>query len=263
MLAAAGLALSSTARTFIEFTLYFSLLMGTAVAASANAPPLCTPPASGLSLSYPAYIVALNTYFRSRRTLATAVAMALTGAAAILTPQVISAASGHFGPSGAMLALGGVLLQSLVGAVLLRPLPAARPPPPTTATPAAEAETPMLKTDLTQGEKAESSPPVRVYGALRSVVAFFDLELLRSPSFACLLVGTSLGLFADINFVQFLPFVLGRRGFSTREAADIMSVFGVTDTLCRLSAPLLHRACGRSSRFMYAATLGVFAATRT
>lgn len=80
--------------------------------------------ALGLSLSYPSYIVALNVYFKARRTLATAVALSLTGALAILTPQLIRVASWQFGPRAAILVLAGVSLQSLVGAVLLRPLPA-------------------------------------------------------------------------------------------------------------------------------------------
>ncbi|KAK3933358.1 Monocarboxylate transporter 1 [Frankliniella fusca] len=265
LLGAAGLALCSTARTFAEFILYFSLLMGIKGSRSKIKKGFVLKMSSGLSMSYPAYIVALNSYFRVRRTLATAVAMAATGSAAILTPQLISAAASQFGPSGAMLALAGVLLQTMIGAALLRPLPSAAPPPPRALQ---EAETPMLQTVGDHGDEkpqklAENPQPTQPAGALRTVATFFDLELLRTPSFACLLVGTSLGLFADVNFVQFLPFVLSRRGFSTRDAADLMSVFGVTDTACRLSAPLLHRTCARSSRFMYAASLGVFVVART
>lgn len=92
-------------------------------------------------------------------------------------------------------------------------------------------------------------------------VTHFDLGLMRDPSVVLLLLGTSLGLFADINLVQFLPFIL--RDFTTAEASVFMSVFSLTDTACRLVAPALHRLVGRPSRIMYMATLLALMATRT
>ena len=48
------------------------------------------------------------------------------------------------------------------------------------------------------------------------VVQLLDLQLLRTPAFVNLVMGASLGLFADVTFLQFLPFILGDRGFSTQ-----------------------------------------------
>lgn len=236
LLTVSGLVLTSTARTFTQFIVCFSIIM-----------------AFGLSLSYPSYIVALNTYFKARRTLATAVALSAIGALAILTPQLISAASWHFGPRPAILVLAGVALQSLVGAVLLRPLPAPAPAP---------AATPMLqgteKSALETAEETKHSVAAAVSGFF---VTLFDLRLVRDPGLVLLLVGTSLGLFADINLLQFLPFML--KDFTTAEASVFMSVFSLTDTACRLVAPALHRLVGQPSRVMYMATLVVFMVTRT
>ncbi|XP_034236220.1 monocarboxylate transporter 3-like [Thrips palmi] len=252
LLAVSGLALTSTARTFAEFIVYFSFIMG-----------------FGLSLSYPSYIVALNVYFKARRTLATAVALSLTGALAILTPQLIRAASWQFGPRAAILVLAGVSLHSLVGAVLLRPLAPAQAQ--IKSAPAqemaikerkddAEAAAPMLQ-DTEKSQPGEAKKSTFLDTVSGFFVTLFDLGLVRDPALVLLLLGTSLGLFTDINLVQFLPFML--RDFTTAEASVFMSVFCVTDTACRLVAPALHRLVGRPSRVMYMATLVVFMATRT
>lgn len=265
VMSASGMALTSRATNFYEFILFYSIIM-----------------AIGMSLSYPSYIVALNTYFTARRTLATAVALFFTGITSIILPQLIRAVSAHYGPRPAMLVLSGIALQSLVAAALLRPLPsptarhgvASKDEEAVIEQSAAQeggAATPMLApTEDSDGLKAsgvgkveEKTQKSTNKGIVSVLVALFDLELLRDPVFLNLVLGTSLGIFADINLLQFLPFILDGRGFGTGQIAVFMSVLSCADTASRLAAPLLHRKCRLSSRVMFLATMVVLMATRT
>lgn len=107
-------------------------------------------------MAYPCYIVAFSSYFRARRTLGMAVTMSLTGAVGTLVPLAVGAASAHYGPQSALLLLAGLALQSLVGAALLRPLPARHHPHPNKAV---VEQTPMLPPE---SGKHDQPPPPRV-----------------------------------------------------------------------------------------------------
>ncbi len=69
-----------------------------------------------------AFHLALNTYFKLKRGVATGVAMSITGLGPIFMPIFVSFLMSEYGVRGSGLVLSGVVLHSFAGALLLRPL---------------------------------------------------------------------------------------------------------------------------------------------
>lgn len=73
----------------------------------------------------------------------------------------------------------------------------------------------------------------------QKVVIFFDLDLLRDFTYVNLLVGITLGNFADINFAMLTPFVLADWNFTKPQIAMFMSILGGVDIGVRLCIPFV------------------------
>lgn len=78
--------------------------------------------ALGFSLIMAAFSLALNSYFRNKRGIATGFAITATGLGPIAMPLFINVLLDYYGTTGCMLILGGLSLNSLVAAALLQPL---------------------------------------------------------------------------------------------------------------------------------------------
>lgn len=100
-----GNVLTSQSTTFIQFFVYFSILVSI-----------------GTDLVMAAFHLALNTYFVSKRGMATGIAMSFTGIGPIFMPLLVSALLWEFGVSGSGLILSAVSLHSLAAALLLQPV---------------------------------------------------------------------------------------------------------------------------------------------
>lgn len=69
-----------------------------------------------------AYSLALNSYFKKRRGIATGFAMTGTGLGPIIMPLWISFLLQEFGTTGCVLIIGGTALNTVVSGLLLQPL---------------------------------------------------------------------------------------------------------------------------------------------
>lgn len=69
-----------------------------------------------------AFSYALNSYFTTKRSRATGLALTITGLGPILMPQVTSIFIAYYGFQGTMLLYGAFSLHSLIGSVLLQPI---------------------------------------------------------------------------------------------------------------------------------------------
>ncbi|KAJ1530510.1 hypothetical protein ONE63_005404 [Megalurothrips usitatus] len=105
VLVSLGTFLTAFSTNLVEFLLSYGITM-----------------ASGLGLTSPSFNVALNTYFRERRSLAMGLAMASTGVSGILLPQLVSLLVAEYGARGTYVLLSGLALHALVAAALLQPV---------------------------------------------------------------------------------------------------------------------------------------------
>lgn len=75
----------------------------------------------GVASVMSAFTLAINSFFKEKRSRAIGVGMSITGLGAILMPLLMSLLMSSFGWRYAVLILGAICLHSLVGALLLRP----------------------------------------------------------------------------------------------------------------------------------------------
>lgn len=78
--------------------------------------------AVGYGLSNSSFALALNSYFRARRTKAAGIAMTLTGIGPIVYPPMIHYLLSIYGVTGCMLVVAALALNMLVAAVMLQPI---------------------------------------------------------------------------------------------------------------------------------------------
>ncbi len=79
------------------------------------------PAAVGMGLTTPSFTVAFHSYFRRRRSLATAVSATTIGLVGIASPQVLELLLREYGARGTCVLLAGHALHVLVAATLLQP----------------------------------------------------------------------------------------------------------------------------------------------
>lgn len=79
-------------------------------------------PGIGMGLVAPSSYLAINSYFVSRRGLAMGICQAGIGLGFIAAPYLVEAMLRSYGFRGTMLLLGGISLNSIVGAVLYQPV---------------------------------------------------------------------------------------------------------------------------------------------
>jgi len=75
-----------------------------------------------MGLVAPSSYLAINSYFVSRRGLAMGICQAGIGLGFIVVPYVVEAMLRNYGFRGTMLLLGGISLNSIVGALLYQPV---------------------------------------------------------------------------------------------------------------------------------------------
>ncbi|CAB3235956.1 unnamed protein product [Arctia plantaginis] len=100
-----GVMLATFSYNFATYLVSFSILYG-----------------AGLGISSSANALALNTYWKNRRRLATGLSWTATGLGPVIWPHVITALFSLYGETGAILIISGVSLHALVCGLLLQPV---------------------------------------------------------------------------------------------------------------------------------------------
>lgn len=78
--------------------------------------------AIGLGLCSSSFPLAVNTYFKERRTKAFGIAVTIAGLGPIIFPQLISFLLRLYGETGCCLILGGICLHVIAAGLLLQPI---------------------------------------------------------------------------------------------------------------------------------------------
>lgn len=68
-------------------------------------------------------------------------------------------------------------------------------------------------------------------------------------------IGLSFSIFAEINFLYLLPFILNELNYAAMEIAIVISVITATDTIFRLVGSVLENRFHMPARAVYIATL--------
>ncbi|XP_041973361.1 uncharacterized protein LOC121729039 [Aricia agestis] len=100
-----SLMLTTFSYNFMTYLISFSILYG-----------------AGYGISSSANALALNTYWKNRRRLATSLSWTTTGLGPILWPHIITALFEYFGETGAILVISGISLHAIACALLLQPV---------------------------------------------------------------------------------------------------------------------------------------------
>lgn len=85
----------------------------------------------------------------------------------------------------------------------------------------------------------------------QKVVVFFDLNLLRDITYVNLMMGVTLGNFAELNFSILTPFVLADWGFDKRQIATAMSLLGGVDISIRFFIPFIAGKIGWENKTFF------------
>lgn len=127
-----SLLLTTFSYNFITYLVSFSILYGKILNKFwfqfnvenklKNSIVICIFPGASYGISSSANALALNTYWKNRRRLATGLSWTTTGLGPILWPHIITALFAAFGETGAILIISGISLHALACALLLQPV---------------------------------------------------------------------------------------------------------------------------------------------
>ncbi|XP_043267637.1 uncharacterized protein [Venturia canescens] len=98
---------------------------------------------------------------------------------------------------------------------------------------------------------------------LRSIVNFFDLNLLRDPVYVNMMLGMSIAMFAEINFAILTPFILADMEFGTDKIAAVMSTLAGVDLVSRGLVPFIGEWLRLPARHMALLSLFLLICCRT
>lgn len=94
------------------------------------------------------------------------------------------------------------------------------------------------------------------YTFWEKIVVFFDLDLLRDFTYVNLMLGVTLGNFAELNFSLLTPFVLAEWGFAKPQIAMAMSLLGGIDIAVRFFVPFIAGKIGWENKTFF--LVGIF-----
>uniref|UniRef100_A0A182M4Y4 Major facilitator superfamily (MFS) profile domain-containing protein n=1 Tax=Anopheles culicifacies TaxID=139723 RepID=A0A182M4Y4_9DIPT len=105
LLVGVAVSLTSLADSFLEYMVTFAVLYG-----------------AGVGINTSANSLALNTYFRQKRRIATGFAWTLTGLGPIIAPHIVTLLHRHFSVNNTVLIFGGFAMNAVAFALLYQPV---------------------------------------------------------------------------------------------------------------------------------------------
>lgn len=117
-----GVTLTSLSQSFQFFIISYGIVACLSPYFKPNLSLIKLIPALGLGMSRASYSLALNTYFRKRRSKAMSVAVTITGFGSIVIPQLINLLMKFYTPEGVILIFGGICAHFFATAMLLQPV---------------------------------------------------------------------------------------------------------------------------------------------
>lgn len=109
----------------------------------------------------------------------------------------------------------------------------------------------LLKECHLIAEAEDEKDSGRTYTLMEKIMIFFDLDLLRDFTYVNLMMGVTLGNFAELNFSILTPFVLSDWGFEKSQIATAMSLLGGVDISVRFFIPFIAGKIGWENKTFF------------
>lgn len=109
----------------------------------------------------------------------------------------------------------------------------------------------FFKEQQIQSEFADTKENEKKYSLSEKIMVFFDLDLLRDFTYVNLMMGVTLGNFAELNFSILTPFVLTDWGFEKTQIATAMSLLGGVDISVRFFIPFIAGKIGWENKTFF------------
>nr|XP_015834493.1 PREDICTED: monocarboxylate transporter 13 isoform X1 [Tribolium castaneum] len=221
VLLTAGMVLTSFSSSFTDLILFYGFVTSL-----------------GMQMSESAQRLALNAYFKERRSVAMGFGVTMSGFGPILVPQLIQFLANDYTPQEVTLIYGGICAHVLIGAALLQPVEWHLK-----TVPREQEQNRLLGTKVIDDRIRD--------GICHKLFNNFDLDLLKDPVFVNILIGLSLATFAELNFTLLVPFILQDFGLGTDQIAIFLSTLGIADIIFRFLGPYLGSYFTKPSRVMF------------
>ncbi|XP_044255845.1 monocarboxylate transporter 13-like [Tribolium madens] len=179
--------------------------------------------------------LAINTYFREKRSLVTGFILTFAGLAPILVPQLFRFLLKVYTSHQTALIYAGISAHLFISAMLLQPVQKHR-----------------------KNYQMIEFNPKQV-----SHWSKFDFDLLKDPVFDNIILGLSLVTFAEMSFTLLLPFILYDSGLNMDQVAIFLSILGLADLVSRFASPCVGHWLKKSSRFMFATSIVIVTIVKT
>nr|XP_034993905.1 monocarboxylate transporter 12 isoform X1 [Zootoca vivipara]XP_034993906.1 monocarboxylate transporter 12 isoform X1 [Zootoca vivipara]XP_034993908.1 monocarboxylate transporter 12 isoform X1 [Zootoca vivipara]XP_034993909.1 monocarboxylate transporter 12 isoform X1 [Zootoca vivipara] len=233
LLASAGLILSSFATSLEHLYLSLGILTGL-----------------GFALSYSPAIAMVGNYFNKRKALAYGMAMSGSGIGTFILAPVVQLLIEQFSWRGALLILGGFVLNLCVCGALMRPVAGKEDRKSAPDFPEQEFGPEAQKQDLTQWSVC--SPLIKVWShKYLCQCSWQEYHFLLRPDFVVFAVSILFMAYGcSPLFVYLVPYAL-RVGMSHQQAAFLMSILGVVDIIGNITFGwLTDRRCLKKYRYV-------------
>ncbi|XP_053677936.1 uncharacterized protein LOC128728337 [Anopheles nili] len=174
--------------TYRQVAFFGSLLVGLGVTFTSLADSVFTYMATfavlygaGVGINASANSLALNTYFKQKRRIATGFAWTLTGLGPIVAPHLVTVLQRHFGINGTVLIFGGFAMNAMAFAMLYQPVQWHTKLPKVTASQSDEANlpatpAPSIRCSFCQLAQEPGSVPFNTLPIKRSVQDLLDYD---------------------------------------------------------------------------------------
>ncbi|RZC32314.1 monocarboxylate transporter 4-like [Asbolus verrucosus] len=223
----------------------------------------------GMQMSESTQRLALNLYFKKKRSIAMGYAVTIAGFGPILLPQLIRFLMKIYTTQEVILISAGVCAHVFISAIILQPvkwhMKLEETKEPTQHTKEEQTEL-LVEEDKKNGaekvtESDKNSESI-FRNILNNITKTFDLDLLKDPVFDNILIGLALATFAELNFSLLIPFILHDFGLDTDQIAAFLSTLGVADIIFRFFGPYIGNYFTKPSRLMYAYALTILIVIR-
>ncbi|XP_068236071.1 monocarboxylate transporter 12-B-like [Palaemon carinicauda] len=187
-------------------------------------------------------------YFNKRRGLATGIIMAWDCGGQLIGPPLIGILQDEYTYKGATLIIGGVILNSCIGAAVFHPVEWHKKPK-IICGPVTDDSTGLLNTPRDTSPQKTAPPPesfrMTLLRLLKSTIN--DLGILKS--FRAIIIAISVTVIFNcyLNFLAFVPFAMQEAGYTLGEAAQCVSV----SAICNMVTRVIVATLSDSKRFNF------------
>ncbi|XP_047510705.1 monocarboxylate transporter 2-like [Pieris napi] len=248
VICASGIFLSSFSTNIVHLSLSYGVVFGV-----------------GLGFIQNASFVAINSYFKLKKSIAVGIAMTGTGIGQAIMPHVVQYSLDKFGFSGACWLLSALCLHGVCGTLLMQPVEwHMKKIEEEVLIEEEKIEMNKCQTDIEDDQPAKmftkdnsqlkkrstlngfsddfktgslNKTPELKKNALERIYELFDISLLSSPRFINVIIGIGLTYISIQNFGMLFPFFLLNIGMSRNETATCMSAVALADIFGRLIVP--------------------------